>query len=120
MPKVNTDESADLISADKVAGTTVYGPDRDKMGEITSVMIHKLGGQVAYAVLSIGGFLGIGTKYHPVPWAKLTYDTDLGGYRLNVAADRLKDAPAFDQPGGYDRDAEHAIYRYHDEPPYWS
>src|SRR2546425_10396696 len=72
-------ETADLIGSDKVEGTTVYDAQGEKMGSIARVMIEKRSGQVAYAVLSFGGFLGIGNDYYPIPWAALSYDTSLGG-----------------------------------------
>ena len=124
MAHVETTENNELISADKVEGTAVYGANRDKMGDIKSVMIGKRSGKVEYAVLSIGGFLGVGTKFHPVPWSKLTYNTELGGYHLNMTQDQLKDAPAMDSgqdySGGYPRESETKVYSYYDETPYWS
>ena len=124
MAHVETKENDQLISAEKVVGTAVYGSNRDKMGDIKSVMIDKRSGKVEYAVLSIGGFLGVGTKFHPVPWSRLDYNTDLGGYHLNMTADQLKDAPAMDSTadysGGYPRESETAVYDFYDEKPYWS
>ena len=58
-------------------------------------MIDKRSGQVAYAVLSFGGFLGIGSDYYPIPWASLHYDTRLGGYRLDVTEAQLQGAPKY-------------------------
>ena len=58
-------------------------------------MVDKVSGQVAYVVLSFGGFLGIGESYHPLPWRALTYDTRLGGYVVDVDKDRLVDAPRY-------------------------
>ena len=68
-------ETSTLISADKVEGTAVYNREGDKLGSIQTVMIDKVSGKVAYAVMSFGGFLGIGDRYHPLPWDVLTYDT---------------------------------------------
>ena len=79
-----------LIASDKVEGTAVYGPDGDKIGSIENVMIDKLGGRVAYAVLTFGGFLGMGNDYYPLPWATLKYDENLGGYRVNITRDQLE------------------------------
>ena len=90
---VETRETASLIASDKVEGTAVYGSDEQKIGEIERVMIEKVGGKVAYAVLSFGGFLGIGEDYYPVPWSVLTYDTRLGGYRTNLTAEQLDRLP---------------------------
>jgi hypothetical protein len=58
-------------------------------------MINKVSGQVAYAIMSFGGFLGIGERYHPLPWKSLTYDTSLGGYVVDVPRDRLEAAPTY-------------------------
>ena len=77
-------ETAGLIGSDKVEGTAVYDATGEHMGSIERVMIDKRSGQVAYAVLSFGGFLGIGSDYYPIPWESLKYDTSLGGYRTNI------------------------------------
>lgn len=91
--RVETEETSNLISASKVQGTSVYNADGTDIGSIHDVMLEKVGGRVSYAVLSIGGFLGMGADYHPIPWDKLTYDTNLGGYVLKETVDRLKAAP---------------------------
>ena len=95
-------ETVSLISSDKVAGTAVYGADDQKIGSIQRVMIEKISGKVSYAVVSFGGFLGIGEDYFPVPWPTLKYDTRLGGYRLGVTEDQLKDAPRYGQHDNWD------------------
>ena len=74
-------EQGNLIGSDKVEGTAVYGADETKIGSIERVMIDKMSGKVSYAVLSFGGFLGIGDDHYPLPWQSLKYDTSLGGYR---------------------------------------
>lgn len=74
-----TDETDRLISSDKVDGTTVYNRNGDNLGTIDHLMIDKFEGQVEYAVMSTGGFLGIGESYSPVPWHSLTYDVNMGG-----------------------------------------
>lgn len=85
-----------LIGARRVTGTAVYDVAGEKIGSIDDVMLTKASGQVAYAVMSCGGFLGLGEKLHPVPWSALDYDTELGGYRLPMAGEALKSAPAYD------------------------
>lgn len=67
-----------LIESDRVEGTTVYDPAGNVIGSIKHLMIEKINGRVAYAVMSFGGFLGLGAEEHAVPWSKLTYDTNLG------------------------------------------
>ena len=93
MADVSTRETTSLIGSDKVEGTAVYGTDQNKIGTVQRVMIDKLSGKVAYAVISFGGFLGVGEDYYPVPWSTLKYDTNLGGYVTGVTADSLKGAP---------------------------
>ena len=65
-------------------------------------MIDKVSGKVAYAVISFGGFLGLGADYYPIPWSKLNYDTSLGGYRVDVTENQLKGAPKFNQNTDWD------------------
>src|SRR2546423_13479175 len=65
-------------------------------------MIEKISGRVAYAVMSFGGFLGMGTEEHAIPWNKLTYDTNLGGYRTDITEQQLRGAPAFSRDRTYD------------------
>lgn len=86
-----------LIAAGKVSGTAVFGPDDVQIGRVEDVMIAKATGQVAYAVLEFGGFLGMGARHVAVPWQMLTYSRRLGGFVLpNLTLDRLEGAPAFD------------------------
>ena len=68
-------ETVSLIGSDKVEGTAVYGADETQIGSIERVMIDKRSGKVSYAVLSFGGFLGIGDDHYPLPWESLKYDT---------------------------------------------
>jgi hypothetical protein len=88
-------ETPSLIAASKVNGTNVYNPEGESVGSIYDVMIDKRSGKVSYAVLSFGGFLGLGENYHPLPWEVLHYDEGLGGYVVNVAKDRLQSGPTF-------------------------
>jgi sporulation protein YlmC with PRC-barrel domain len=88
-------ETHDMISAEKVIGTTVYNASGDDLGTIHDLMLDKRGGRVAYAVMSFGGFLGIGEKYHPLPWHVLTYDEDKGGYNVDLTEEQLRGAPAY-------------------------
>jgi hypothetical protein len=92
---VAVSETDRLISSDKVEGTAVYNRQGESLGSIYTVMIDKYSGQVSYAVMSFGGFLGIGERYHPLPWKALTYDTGLGGYVTEVSRDQLERAPSY-------------------------
>jgi PRC-barrel domain len=92
---VDVDETNRLISSDKVDGTDVYSRNGDHLGTVHDVMIDKRTGQVEYAIMSFGGFLGIGESYHPLPWRTLTYDTTMGGYVVDVDRTRLDMAPRY-------------------------
>ncbi len=89
------DTSGTLIAASKVNGTSVYNLSGEKLGSIYDVMLEKMSGKASYAIMSFGGFLGIGEQYHPLPWGQLTYDPDQGGYVVNLDRQRLEGAPAY-------------------------
>ena len=108
-------ETERLISSDKVEGTPVYNRQDESIGSVYTVMIDKYSGQVAYAVMSFGGFLGIGERYHPLPWKALDFDPRLGGYVVDVTREQLERAPSYgsdevpwDNPG-YGR----SVYDYY-------
>ena len=88
-------ETSNLIGSDKVEGTPVCRSNGDSVGQIERVMIDKLSGKVAYAVMTFGGFLGIGADYYPLPWSVLTYNPTLGGYEVNITEQQLKNAPKY-------------------------
>ena len=90
-----SDTGGRLVAASKVSGTNVYDIAGVKLGSVYDVMIDKETGKTEYAILSFGGFLGIGDKYHPLPWQSLTYDATLGGYVVNIDRTRLEGAPAY-------------------------
>jgi hypothetical protein len=112
-------ETVSLIGSDKVEGTSVYGADDRKIGSVQRVMIDKSGGKVAYAVITFGGFLGIGEDYYPMPWANLKYDTNLNGYRVAVTEDQLKNAPKYNRNTDWDwsdRQRDRTVYDYYHTP----
>lgn len=88
-------DNQDLISSERVKGTAVYDSSEEKIGTIDELMLSKTEGKVAYAVMSFGGFLGIGEKFHPLPWDSLDYDTTLGGYRVGMAGETFREAPSY-------------------------
>ena len=92
------DEAVDwshrLISSRRVEGTPVYDKSGQKLGTVHSVMIEKVSGRVPYAVMAFGGFLGLGSHVHPVPWELLTYDVDRDGYVVDLTREQLEKAPA--------------------------
>ena len=86
--------TSDVISSDRVEGTAVYN-DLDKLGSIDDLMIDKRSGQIRYAVLEFGGFLGMGTDRYPLPWNMLKYDTAKDGYVVPLDKAKLENAPRY-------------------------
>jgi len=95
-------ETASLIGSDKVEGTPVCRSNGERVGQIERVMIDKLTGKVAYAVMSFGGFMGIGEDYYPLPWSLLTYNPRLEGYEVNITDAQLKGAPKYSTHENWD------------------
>lgn len=114
--------NSDLIGSDRVEGTAVYGSDGGKIGTVERVLIEKRSGQARDVEISVGSFLGLGGTLHTLPWDKFDYDTELGGYRLDVSEDQLKDAPSYpeaERDTAYDRDYQSRSYDYWSVSPYW-
>jgi hypothetical protein len=91
----STTASANVISSDKVEGTTVYNAVGDKLGSIDDLMIDKTTGQVRYAVMEFGGFLGMGADRYPIPWNMLKYDVQRDGYVVPLDKAKLDAAPKY-------------------------
>lgn len=119
-----------LIASDRVEGTAVYDPGGKRIGTIKRLMIDKVGGGVAYAVMAFGGFLGMGQDEYPIPWDKLEYDPKVGGFRTDITQDELKNAPGVDRnsTGGAlrgsdynwtDRAREQELHDYYAVAYYW-
>ncbi|CAN5188638.1 PRC-barrel domain-containing protein [soil metagenome] len=108
-----------MISSDRVEGTTVYSPDGAKLGAIDELMIDKVSGKVRYAVLTFGGFLGMGADKYPLPWSMLTYSTDLDGYVVPVTEAMLEKAPRYaGEAPEYDSAYGKSIHTHYGKP--WS
>jgi len=110
-----------LIASDRVQGTSVRRPDGEKIGKIERVMIDKVSGKVAYAVMSFGGLLGVGERYYTLPWQKLDYDETKLAYVLDITKSHLQSAPVLNSEGESppDRSAERALHEHYDTDPYW-
>jgi PRC-barrel domain len=116
-------ETSTLIAADKVQGTDVFNNGGDRLGSVHDLMIDKQTGQVAYAIMSFGGFLGIGNSYHPLPWSLLRYNQNLGGYVVELNESLLKSAPSYPigtEPAWGDPEYESKLHDYYGVGPYWS
>lgn len=117
------DHRHQLISTNRIEGTSVYNTRGEKLGTLHSVMLEKQSGKAAYAVMSFGGFLGIGKLAHPVPWEMLTFDEERDGYVVDLSREQLDQAPMFhldesDRPR--ERSQEEAIYGHYGGTPWWT
>ena len=119
MARATAHPNHQLISSEDVEGTEVYSVGGQNIAEIDHLMIDKISGRVTYAVISFGGFLGLGHSHYPVPWAALKYNSNLGGYITGITEEQLKDAPAFSDDAWTDRSWEAQVHKHYNAPPYW-
>ena len=111
----------ELMGADTLVGNDVYNHKDEDLGDIKEIMLDMRSGKVGYAVLSFGGFLGMGEKLFAVPWNALTLDTNNKRFVLKVEKDRLKLAPGFDKdkwPNMADPTWAKEIHAYYGTEPY--
>jgi sporulation protein YlmC with PRC-barrel domain len=120
MPTASGHTSA--ILASKVKGTSVYNQKGDKIGEVEDIVLDKLSNNIEFAVLGFGGFLGMGEKFHPMPWNLLDYSKEKGGYVVPMDKSVLEKAPAYDIDDLTKNDANvrTETYSYYGVPKYWS
>jgi hypothetical protein len=114
--------SGTLIAAEKVKGTAVYNRAGEKLGSVEDIMIDKVSGRAIYAMMSFGGFLGMGEKHHPLPWATLKYDTQKGGYVVNLDKKQLEGAPNYDRDSEFKWTADYGrkVDSYYKVPSLWT
>lgn len=117
-----------LILSSRVTGTPVYDRAGTRLGHVDDLSIEKVSGRTIYAIMSFGGFLGLGERFHPVPWALLDYSVELGGFTVPLEPAALKDAPSYDlaqirELGGPDYrtygDTIYGYYGTYGAVPYW-
>ena len=112
----------EAIQASRVIGTDVYNSEGRHIGTIEDVMLEKTSNNIMFAVIGFGGFLGIGEKYHAIPWSALDYEPVRGGYVVPFTREQLEAAPAHnigELTGDDGRKARDASYDYYNVPPYW-
>ena len=111
-----------IMSAETLTGNDVVNSAGEDLGDIEAIMVDVERGRLAYAVLSFGGFLGIGDQHHPVPWSSLVYDTNLGGYVIDADRARLEAAPSYksaETPNWSDRQWGQRVHQHYGVRPYW-
>jgi sporulation protein YlmC with PRC-barrel domain len=109
-----------MVSSSDVNGTAVYGLRDEKIGEIDHLMIEKRSGTVTYAIMTFGGFLGIGEEEHAIPWKKLKYDVSKNAFVTDITEEQVKGAPARHDTWYEDRDWERKSFDWYSVPYYWS
>ena len=111
-----------VMAASTLDGNKVMSADGEDVGKIKDIMLDVYTGRIAYAVMSSGGFLGIGDKLLAIPWNALTLDTDRKCFQLGVAAEAVKNAPGFDKdhwPSMADVAWASELHSYYGSAPYW-
>ncbi|WP_206240081.1 PRC-barrel domain-containing protein [Novosphingobium terrae] len=114
-PDLAIEETSTLIASNKVEGSSVYNVVGDSLGSIYNFMVEKRSGQVRYAVLQFGGLFGLGSDYYPIPWEKLTYDSEKGGYIVDIDRETLEGAPHYSisEDPVFDRDYGSKVFSYY-------
>jgi sporulation protein YlmC with PRC-barrel domain len=121
MTEVTSITSGSLIAAEKVKGTNVYNLAGENLGTVDDILIDKVSGRAIYAVMSFGGFLGMGKKHNPLPWGTLKYDENKGGYVINMDKKQLQDSPNYDIGSDFKWTPEYGrkVDSYYKAPSYW-
>src|SRR4029453_1169307 len=86
--------STALIESDRVEGMAVYSGERTQIGTIQRLIIDKASGRVVYVVIAFVASFGLDDVPYVIPWARLAYDEDAGGYRSDITETELRGAPA--------------------------
>jgi hypothetical protein len=110
-----------LIASDRVEQTPVCRSDGTKVGIIERLMIDKVSGRIAYAVLSFGGFMGIGVKHIPIPWDRMKYGVSFDAYEINLSDEELSRDPSFEADKEFDwgyREEVIGNLNFYRTPPY--
>lgn len=110
------------ICAKRVLGTAVEDTTGKKIGEIEDIVLDKESNNIMFAVVGFDGFLGMGEKYHPLPWSMLDYDEEEDSYVVNITKEQLQAAPAdsIEQLTSNDGLAfRDSAYNYYKAPKYW-
>ncbi|WP_144147144.1 PRC-barrel domain-containing protein [Paraburkholderia sp. BCC1884] len=112
-----------VMTSSTLDGTKVISSDGEDIGKISDIMLDVQNGRIAYAVLSEGGFLGMGTTLHAIPWNALTLDTEEKCFHVSIAAEQIKSDPGFDKdhwPSMADSTWGTTVHQYYNRNPYWS
>lgn len=120
---VNDPTSGRLAAANQVEGAKIYNLRGESLGNVEDVLIDKISGRIAYAVVGFGGFLGIGDRHYPIPWETLKYEPSKGAYVVDVDRRALEGAPSYasNETAGWEDPAwNRRVYDYYGAAPYWN
>ena len=119
---MQTTEKPRVLSATTIIGDSVRNPEGDDLGKIEDLMLDLEFGRIAYAVLSFGGFMGVGNKLFAVPWNSLTIRPEEHAYVESAEKEKMKNAPGFDKDHwpAMSREWGAPIYDYYGYSPYWN
>ena len=110
------------IRAKKVIGTSIKNGTGDTIGKVEDIVLDKLSNNIMFAIVGFGGFLGVGEKYHPVPWSTLDYDENENSYVVNLTKQQLEAAPAYtmdELTRGDGTQFRDRVYDYYKATRYW-
>ena len=109
------------IRASRVIGTPVKDGAGETIGKVEDVILEKTDNNIMFAVVGFGGVLGVGEKYHPLPWQVLNYDKGKDGYVVSLTKEQLKRAPYYARDELSDNDLawRQKVFDYYETPPYW-
>jgi sporulation protein YlmC with PRC-barrel domain len=108
-----------MLETSKVPGTPVFGRAQEEIGEVDDLIVDTVTGKVRYAILSFGGFLGLGKSNYVIPWTSLKWDPNLNGYVTGVTEEQLKMSPDLDPLSLRDRELEQRLHAAYGAPNYW-
>jgi hypothetical protein len=112
--QIAIEETDRLIASDKVEGTNVYNRQGEKLGSVMNFMVNKRSGEAEYAVMQFGGLFGVGSDYYPLPWQVLDYDTEQGGYVVDLDKSQIEGAPSYsDNDTIFDHAYGEQVYGYY-------
>jgi sporulation protein YlmC with PRC-barrel domain len=112
----------EVMDAATLNGNSVVNANDEDLGKVEAIMLDVESGRIAYAVLSFGGFLGMGSKLFAIPWSALTLDTEEKRFILDCPKEKLENAPGFDKdhwPSMADQSWAKQLHSYYDVSPYW-
>jgi sporulation protein YlmC with PRC-barrel domain len=113
----------EVMAAATLDGNKVVTLDGEHVGKISDIMLDVRGGRIAYAVLSEGGFLGMGSTLHAIPWGALTLNVDEKVFLVDLTAEQIKNAPGFDKdhwPAMADPQWAASVHEFYHREPYWT